>query len=59
MGKGIACECWQNEFLLKKPPFAPVSELFGAKWSAFCRKIECVLPQNAVRFGAKRKVFWC
>ena len=32
---------------------------FGAKCSAFCRKMQCVLPQNAVRFDAKRRVKWC
>ena len=53
-------------FYLKRPPFAPVSGLFGAKWmrfaakwDAFWCKIECVLMLNARRFGAKRKAKWC
>jgi len=53
-------------FYLKRPPFAPVSGPFGAKWmrfaakwDAFWCKIECVLVQNGVRFGAKCKAFWC
>ena len=46
-------------FYLKGQPFAPVSGLFAAKFSAFCRKTECVLVLNAVRFGAKRKVKCC
>jgi len=28
---------------------------FGAKCSAFCRKMECVLVLNARCFGAKRR----
>ena len=44
---------------LKTPPFAPVFRLFAAKWSAFWCKTECVLVLNGVRFGAKRKTFWC
>jgi len=53
-------------FYLKRPPFAPVSGLFGAKWvrfaakwDAFWCKMECVLMLNARRFGAKRKVKCC
>ena len=57
--KGVHVNVGKMNFYKKKPPFAPVSGLFGAKWSAFWCKIECVLPQNAVRFGTKRKVFWC
>ena len=30
---------------------------FAAKWNAFCRKMECVLPQNGKRFAAKWKMF--
>ena len=26
---------------------------FAAKWNAFCRKMEYVLPQNGMRFAAK------
>ena len=32
---------------------------YAAKRSAICRKTQCVLVLNAVRFGAKRKVKWC
>ena len=56
---GLACECSKMYFYLKRPPFAPVSELFGAKWSAFCCKMECILVLNARRFGAKCSAFWC
>ena len=52
---GLACECSKMYFYLKRPPFAPVSELFGAKWSAFCCKMECILVLNATHFDAKRK----
>jgi len=44
---------------LKRLPFAPHLGLFAAKCTAICRKTQCNLPQNAVRFGAKRKVKWC
>jgi len=43
----------------KEPPFAPVLGLFGAIRLAFWCKMECVLPLNAVRFGAKCSAFWC
>jgi len=46
-------------FYLIKPPFAPDFGLFEAKNSAFSTKTHCNLVQNAVRFGAKRKVKWC
>ena len=46
-------------FYLRRPPFAPLSGLFAAKWSAFWCKIACVLMLNAVRFDAKRKVKCC
>ena len=42
----------QNEFLFKK---IAISTCLGA----ICCKIECVLPLNGVRFGAKRSAFWC
>ena len=32
---------------------------YAAKRSAICRKTQCNMPQNAVRFGAKCSVFWC
>jgi len=47
--KGVACECWQNEYLFEN---AATCTYFGA----ICYKIECVLMQNGLRFGAKRKV---
>ena len=31
---------------------------FGAKYSAFWCKIQCVLVQNTVHFGAKCKAKW-
>jgi len=42
----------QNEFLFEK---SAICTRFGA----ICSKIQCVLPQDGVRFGAKRKVKWC
>ena len=61
------------DFYLKRPPFTPVSGLFGAKWvrfaakwvrfaaewDAFWCKMECVLVLNARCFGAKRKAKYC
>ena len=32
---------------------------FAAKRSVICRKTQCVLMLNAVRFGAKCSAFWC
>ena len=55
--EGVHVHVGKMNFYLKRPSFAPLSELFGTKCSAFWCKIECVLPQNAVRFGTKRKVF--
>jgi len=46
-------------FYLKQSPFAPAFGLFIAKYSAICRKTQCILVLNAVRFDAKRKVKWC
>ena len=43
----------------KEPPFAPILGLFGAKCCAIWCKTQCVLVQNAVRFGAKCKVKRC
>ena len=31
---------------------------FAAKWNAFCRKMESVLPQNGKRFAAKWNLIW-
>ena len=56
---GLACACCKMNIYLKEPPFVPHLGLFAAKWSAFCRKMQCVLVLNAVRFGAKRSAFWC
>ena len=42
----------QNEFLFKK---TAICTYLGA----ICCKIECVLPLNGVRFGAKWSAFWC
>jgi len=47
--KGVACGCWQIEYLFENAAICTCFE-------AFCYKIECVLVQNGVRFGAKRKV---
>jgi len=47
--KGGGCTCRQNEFLFEK---AALCTFLGAIYS----KIECVLPLNALRFGAKCKV---
>ena len=56
---GLACACGRMNIYLKRLPFTPVSGLFATKFSAFWCKTECVLPLNTVRFGAKRKAFWC
>ena len=32
---GLTCACDKMNFYLKRPPFAPVSGLFAAKWRAF------------------------
>ena len=50
--KGGGFKCGQNEFLFKK---AALCTCLGAIYS----KIECVLPLNALRFGAKCLAFWC
>jgi len=46
-------------FYLMEQPFVPVFGLFAAKYTAFCRKTQCNMPLNAVRFGAKCKVKCC
>ena len=56
---GVACAWGKMNIYLNKTPFAPISGLFAAKCSAFWCKLQCVLVQIAVRFGAKRKAFWC
>ena len=56
--KGWHVNVDKMNFYLRTPPFAPLSDLFAAKCSAFWCQIACVLVLNGVRFGAKRKVFW-
>ena len=46
-------------FYLRRPPFAPLSGLFAAKFGAFWCKIACVLMLNTLRFGAKCRAIWC
>ena len=50
--KGGGFKCGQNESLFKK---TTLCTCFGA----ICSKMECVLPLNALRFGAKCLAFWC
>ena len=57
--KGWHATVGKMYFYLRRPPFAPLSELFAAKWSAFWCKIACVLMLNALRFDAKCSAFWC
>ena len=52
MQKGVSMCMWQNGYLLEKAAICTYFE-------AICYKIGCVLVLNGVRFGAKRKVFWC
>ena len=56
---GLCADAGEMDVYLRTPPFAPVLGLFAAKCSAFSTKMECVLVLNRVRFGAKRKAFWC
>ena len=49
--KGVSCTYRQNEFLFK--PTTTNTHF----WS-ICSKTQCVLPLNAVQYGAKRKVKW-
>jgi len=51
MQKGDTFTCKQNEFLFK--PTAT-----NTRFRAICSKTECVLPLNAMRFGAKCNAFW-
>ena len=50
--KGVSTPISKNEYLL---PRIVVCTLF---W-AICSKMQCNMQQNALRFGAKRKVKWC
>ena len=54
--KGWHVNVGKMNIYLNSLPFAPFSGLFGAKWSVFWCKMECVLVLNGVRFGAKCKV---
>ena len=56
---GVACAWGKMNIYLNKTPFAPISGLFAAKCSAFWCKLQCVLVQIAVRFGANWNAFWC
>ena len=47
-----SCTYGQNEYLLNK------SAVCTSFWPIFCY-IQCILPLNAARFGAKRNAFWC
>ena len=49
MKKGVASECWQNEYLFEK---AAICTSFSAVWC----KMECVSVLNGLHFGAKRMV---
>ena len=57
--KGWHVNVGKMNIYLNSLPFAPFSGLFGAKWSVFWCKMECVLVLNGVRFGAKCSAFWC
>ena len=56
---GVACECSEMNIYWKRTPFVPHLGLFAAKCTAIWSKTQCNMPQNAVHFGAKRKVKWC
>ena len=49
---GVSLCMRQNEFLFKRAAIC-------TRFWAICSKMACVLPLNAVHFGAKRKVKWC
>ena len=64
--RGVSLHLWQAHFvhvnanlLQSNMLFAAKTRLFAAKHLAICRKMRCVLPLNAVQFGAKRSAFWC
>ena len=50
--KGVVVHAGKMNFYLNRPPLTPVF------W-AICSKMQCVLPLNAVQYGAKRSAFWC
>ena len=57
--KGVVVHAGKMNFYLSQPPPTPVLGRFAAKCSVFWCKTRCNMPLNAVRFGAKRKLFWC
>jgi len=57
--RGVVVNAGKMNIYYKGVPFAPIWGLFGAKCSAIWCKTQCVLVQNAVRFGAKCKVKRC
>ena len=57
--EGAVVHAGKMNFYLKTPPSAPHLGLFTAKCKVKWCKTQCVLMLNAVRFGAKRSVFWC
>ena len=66
VNRGVSLHLWQAHFvhvnanlLQSNMLFAAKTRLFAAKHLAICRKMRCVLPLNAVQFGAKRSAFCC
>ena len=57
--KGLVVHAGKMNIYFKEPPIALVFGLFAAKCSAIWYKTQGILVLNAVRFGAKCKVFWC
>ena len=57
--KGWLVNVGKMNFYLKKPPLAPCFGPFLAEYGAICCKMACNMRQNAVRFGAKWRAFWC
>ena len=57
--KGWHVDVGKMNFYLRKPPFAPYFGPFLAEYGAICCKMGCNMRQNAVRFGAKWRAFWC
>ena len=57
--KGLVHEYSKMNFYLKEPSFAPYFGPFLAEYGAICCKMACNMRQNAVRFGAKWRAFWC
>ena len=57
--KRLVHEYSKMNFYLKEPSFAPYFGPFLAEYGAICCKMACNMRQNAVRFGAKWRAFWC